>query len=160
MGDEVAHLLRPLGDAAVDLAGAINGVAAAADQTAAADLLRRSAFAGLTVAQITLASWLLEEFKRKLIEDPREGIEWLEKAYKNGNSLPALQKLLIFYADSATPAPWGDRGKLPELVRLCSGVRDGWCLQEAAWMYRNGNGFNRDSRGVRQLNHAEPGHSY
>jgi formylglycine-generating enzyme required for sulfatase activity/TPR repeat protein len=115
-----------------------------ADQPAAADLLRRSAAAGLTIAQQTLGNWLLDEFKRQAIDDPREGIEWLEKAYKIGHSVRALQALTIFYADPSHPAPWLDRKKVFELARLCSGLRDTWCQAENGWMFQNAIGTDRD----------------
>jgi formylglycine-generating enzyme required for sulfatase activity/TPR repeat protein len=115
-----------------------------ADQPAAADLLRRSAAAGLTIAQQTLGNWLLDEFKRKAIDDPREGIEWLEKAYRIGQSIQALGSLIAFYANAATPAPWLDKSKAYELARLCSGIRDGWCQAENGWMFQFGVGTNRD----------------
>lgn len=115
-----------------------------ADQPAAADLLRRSAAGGLTVAQQTIGNWLLEEFKRNVIDDPREGIEWLETAYKKGQSIFALQSLVVFYAGPSTPAPWRDKSKGYDLARLCSGVRNPWCHAENGWMYQFGVGTNRD----------------
>jgi formylglycine-generating enzyme required for sulfatase activity/TPR repeat protein len=115
-----------------------------ADQPAAADLLRRSAADGLTIAQQTLGNWLMDEFKRQVIEDPREGIEWLERASKQGQSVRALQRLAQFYADPTTPAPWRDKSKGYELARLCSGLRDGWCHAENGWIFNFGVGTNRD----------------
>jgi formylglycine-generating enzyme required for sulfatase activity len=116
-----------------------------ADQPAASDLLRRSAAAGLTIAQETLGNWLLDEFKHKAIDDPSEGIEWLEKAYKKGHSFRALQMLINFYADGSLPAPGNDKRKVYELVGLCSGLQGGgWCQAQAGWIYRFGIGTNRD----------------
>ena len=115
-----------------------------ADQRAAADLLRRSASEGLTVAQTTVGTWLLDEFKHHDIDDPGEGIEWLQRAYKVGLSMPALLALVHFYAAKDTPAPWSDKTKAYELARLCAGLAHGLCQDWNGWLYENGVGIERD----------------
>jgi formylglycine-generating enzyme required for sulfatase activity/poly(3-hydroxybutyrate) depolymerase/TPR repeat protein len=114
------------------------------DQAAAVDLIRRAAAAGLTQAQETIGAWLLERYRRKQIDDPREGIEWLERATKVGLSFRALQLLAAFHGDDKNPAPWRDKGKLFELARLCSGARSPWCQAENGWVFDNAIGTDRN----------------
>jgi uncharacterized protein len=114
-----------------------------ADQAMAEDVLRRAAVAGLTLAQETLGIFLLDEYKEKLIDDPREGVEWLEKAVKSGYSIGALRALAFFLAAQTQP-PWNDKSKVYELARLCSGISDGWCQSENGWVFQFGVGTSRD----------------
>jgi TPR repeat protein len=114
-----------------------------ADQEGAEDYLRRAAVTGLTTAQGTLGYFLIEEYKQKVIDDPREGVEWLEKAAKSGYSLPALRTLTLFLGAETQP-PWNDKAKVYELARLCSGIEDAWCQAENGWVYRFGIGTKRD----------------
>jgi TPR repeat protein len=114
-----------------------------ADQSEAVDFLRRAAAGGLTLAQQTLGIFLLDEYKQKVIDDPREALEWLERAAKSGYSLGALRALALFLGDQSQ-APWNDKAKLYELVRLCSGVNDGWCQAENGWVFHHGVGTERD----------------
>ena len=60
------------------------------DEVAAEQLLERAAAAGLTVAQETLGSWMLDRYKAGVIKTPSEGIRWLERAYQHGFSITAL----------------------------------------------------------------------
>jgi len=114
-----------------------------ADQPGAVDFLRRAATAGLTIAQQTLGIFLLEEYKQKVIDDPREGVEWLEKATHRGYSLLALRSLALFLGDQKQPS-WNDKAKVHELARLCSGIKDGWCQAENGWVFEYGIETNRD----------------
>lgn len=114
------------------------GIRGPANQSMAADLLRRAAAAGLTDAQVTLGQWLIAQYDRKLIDDPREAIEWLEKALRNGHSPPALQSLAVFYGNPAHPPLWHQRALVYALVRMCSGMNDQWCQAESGWFYREG----------------------
>jgi TPR repeat protein len=114
-----------------------------ADQSGAVDYLRRAAAAGLTLAQQTLGIFLLEEYKQKVIDDPREGVEWLEKATRSGYSIFALRPLALFLGKQEQP-PWNDKAKLYDLVRLCSGIKDGWCQAENGWIFHYGVGTKRD----------------
>src|SRR5262249_9728955 len=81
--------------------------------------------------------------KQKLIDDPREAVEWLEKATRGGYSIFALRPLVLFLGDQRVP-PWNDKAKLHELARLCSGIKDGWCQAENGWIFEFGIGTNRD----------------
>jgi TPR repeat protein len=114
-----------------------------ADHAAAEDFLRRAAGEGLTLAQQTLGIFLLEQFKEKVIDDPREGIEWLEKAIRPGYSIAALRALALFLGGQKEP-PWNDRSKVYQLARLCSGIKDPWCQAENGWVFRNGVGTQRN----------------
>lgn len=114
------------------------------DQPTAADFLRRAAAAGLTRAQDTLGVWLLDRYKQKAIDDPREGVEWLERAYKKGYSTRALSALTLFYGDQGHPPPWNDKSKVSELAYLCSGLNYSWCQAENGWAFQFGIGRNRD----------------
>jgi len=115
-----------------------------ADQPAAADFLHRAAATGLTRAQDTLGVWLLDRYKQKAIDDPREGVEWLERAYRRGYSMRALNALALFYGDQSHPPPWNDKNKVSELANLCSGLNNPWCQAENGWAFQLGVGRNRD----------------
>ena len=114
-----------------------------ADQAKAEEFLRRAAANGLTTAQDTLGIFLLQRFNKKLIDDPREGIDLLQKAIDSGYSLRALRALALFYGAQTQP-PWNDKSNVYRLARLCSGVADGWCQAENGWVYQYGIGTNRD----------------
>jgi TPR repeat protein len=103
-----------------------------ADQPAAADLLRRAAAAGLTRAQETAGAWLLGRYRRGSTDDPREGVEWLEKARQNGHSLYAAQLLMTFHADDKLPAPWHDKSKVFELATESATPGTGGCFNTAS----------------------------
>jgi uncharacterized protein len=115
-----------------------------ADQAAAEDFLRRAAAEGLTIAQQTLGIFLLEQYKEKVIDDPREGVEWLEKAVRPGYSIAALRALALFLGAQNQP-PWNDKAKIYELARLCSGIKDSWCQAENGWVFRFGVGTQRNA---------------
>ena len=88
------------------------------DEAAAEALLERAARAGLTVAQTTLGSWIVERYKAGVIGDPGEGVRWLEQAFRQGFSMTALVRLALFHGDVARAAPWKDRAKALELLNL------------------------------------------
>jgi TPR repeat protein len=120
------------------------GIRGPADQAAAADLLRRAAAAGLTSAQETLGDWLISQYDHKLIDDPGEGLEWLDKAVRLGHSVGAVRSLARFYGDPRRPAPWHRATTAYALARMCSGMRDAWCQAENGWIYEKGVGTGVD----------------
>lgn len=115
-----------------------------ADQAGAADLLRRAGAAGLTSAQEAAGRWLLARYKKKQIDDPREAVEWLEKAAMTGHSLGALEALAAFHGDNSTPTPWLDRKKVFELASLCSGLQNAACHSINGWVFEFGITVKRD----------------
>ena len=121
------------------------GIRGPADQAMAADLLRRAAADGLTTAQETLGQWLIAQFDHKQIDDPREALEWLNKAAQAGHSIQALESLVVFYADQRRAPPWNMKNKAYELARLCSGLRNPWCQAENGWLFEHGIGVEPDA---------------
>lgn len=142
---DLFHASAQAGDApatlfyAFMLGAAIGGPA---DQAQAADLLRRAAGEGLTQAQLTVGRWSLDKFKHQTIDDPHEGIEWLERAYKVGLSVRALQPLIEFYGSAG--GTWVDKNKAHQLAQLCSGLRVAWCHTATGWQFETGVGTERD----------------
>jgi TPR repeat protein len=114
-----------------------------ADQAQAEEFVRRAAINGLTGAQETLGVFLLQRFNKKLIDDPAEGIDLLQKAVDSGYSLRALRALALFYGVQKEP-PWNDKSRIFQLARLCSGIADGWCQAESGWVFQYGIGTARD----------------
>jgi TPR repeat protein len=94
-----------------------NGAGADKDEAAAEELVERAARAGLTIAQVTLGSWMLDRYKGGVIGDPSEGLSWLVRAYQQGFSMTALMRLAIFYGDEGRDK-WHDRAKAFELFNL------------------------------------------
>jgi TPR repeat protein len=138
------------------------GLGGPADLDGAVDLLRRAAAAGLTSAQEILGSWLLAQWRAKTLADPREVAEWLERAYKPGQSPRAAALLAVLLGDNAAPANVQNKAKAYELLRLCSGLRHALCQINNAWVLRFGIGVGRDlvrayahADIARQLNHAD-----
>ena len=138
------------------------GLGGPADLDGAVDLLRRAAAAGLTSAQETMGSWLLAQWRAKTLADPREVAEWLERAYKPGQSARAMALLAGLLGETATPANVQNKAKAYELLRLCSGLRHALCQINNAWALRFGVGVGRDlvrayahADIARQLNHAD-----
>ena len=60
------------------------GIGVPANQAAAVDFLGRAAAAGLTDAQLTLGTWLLEQYRTSALSDPTEAAAWLDRAPQRG----------------------------------------------------------------------------
>jgi TPR repeat protein len=88
------------------------------DEAAAEELVERAARGGLTIAQATLGSWIIDRYKAGVISDPSEGVRWLERAFGQGFSTTALIRLALFHGDIGRGPPWKDRGKAFELLSL------------------------------------------
>ena len=89
------------------------------EEAGAEELVERAAKAGLTLAQETLGSWILDRYKVGVISDPIEGVHWLEKACQQGYSISALVRLATFYGDEGR-GQWRDRAKALEMYKIAA----------------------------------------
>jgi TPR repeat protein len=115
----------------------------ARDDTKVLDYLRRSAQAGYTDAQYTLARWMIERYDNRETEDPSEGFKWYERAYQHGYSFPALVNLARAYR-FARVAPWFDTKRSFALLELCAPYAFSFCHYSLAEEYRSGAGTAQD----------------
>ncbi len=109
----------------------------------AENYLRRAAEAGLSAAQDTLGTWILDRYKSGLIADPTEGVRWLTRAYQRGFSMSALVRLGLFYADEGRGA-WRDRSKSFALLSQCIGYATTSCQFAYAYHLQYGFGTRSD----------------
>ena len=115
----------------------------ARDDAKVLDYLRRSAQAGYTDAQYTLARWTIERYENRETEDPSEGFKWYERAYQHGYSFPALVNLARAYR-FALVAPWFDTKRSFALLELCAPYAFSFCHYWLAEEYRSGAGTAQD----------------
>ncbi|MES1180093.1 MAG: tetratricopeptide repeat protein, partial [Hyphomicrobium sp.] len=131
------------------------------DEAGAEQLIERAAGAGLTIAQETLGMWILERYKAGVISDPGEGVRWLERAYQDGHSITALDRLAVFYADEGRGPQWRDRLKAFELFRMAAAYSEPRAQFGYATALQFGHGGSRDLPGAyaryevaRQMNNS------
>jgi TPR repeat protein len=115
----------------------------ARDDAKVLDYLRRSAQAGYTDAQYTLARWTIERYDNRETEDPSEGFKWYERAYQHGYSFPALVNLARAYR-FARATPWFDTKRSFALLELCAPYAFSFCHYSLAEEYRSGAGTAQD----------------
>ena len=114
------------------------GAAVEKNEALAEDYLRRAATAGLTAAQETLGTWIVDRYKVGQTSDPSEGIRWLTQAYEVGHSISAVLRLAVFYADDGRGS-WRDRQKSFAFLELCE--RFAWSQCQFAYAHHLRNGF-------------------
>jgi tetratricopeptide (TPR) repeat protein len=115
----------------------------ARDDTKVLDYLRRSAEAGYTDAQFTLARWVTERYANRETEDPSEGMKWYERAYQRGYSFPALVNLAYAHR-FARATPWFDTKRSFALLELCAPYAYSFCHYWLANAYQAGAGTAQD----------------
>jgi TPR repeat protein len=115
----------------------------AREESKVLEYLRRSADAGYLQAQFALGRWLTQRYANHEIEDPSEGIEWLERAYQRGYSFPALVDLAHTHR-YARATPWFDTKRSFELLQLCASYKYLHCQYWLARAYHDGAGIQRD----------------
>lgn len=110
---------------------------AGADGKQAEQYLRKAADAGLTSAQLTLGEWLINQYAKGLIADPKEAVDWLDTAYEKGHALPALISLAYLQESVAKGPPWKDVSRAMSYIRKCSGFAFAVCQFNTAvgWQY-------------------------
>jgi TPR repeat protein len=113
------------------------------DEGKVVDYLRRSAEAGYLEAQFTLGRWFTQRYANREIEDPSEGIKWLERAYQRGYSFSALVDLAYAHR-YARAMPWFDTKRSFELLQLCAPYKYLHCHYWLARAYHDGAGTPRD----------------
>ena len=109
----------------------------APDAKQAEAYLRRAANAGVTMAQYTLGAWLQYQAAKGLIPDPKEGVEWLTRAYEKGNYIASLPNLSYIYFNG-TAAPWNNPTLGAQWIRKCSGYKMADCQTNTAYAYELG----------------------
>jgi PQQ-dependent catabolism-associated CXXCW motif protein len=114
------------------------GIGAPVDHAGAVDFLGRAAAAGLTSAQFTLGSWLLDQYADGALTDPSEGVSWLDRAIDKGFSLVALNKLQNLYGWTGRLAPWNDKSRFFALAKQCSGLAEAYCQNSIAIAHQFG----------------------
>ncbi len=119
------------------------GTSVEKNENLAEQYVKRAANTGLTAAQETLGISILERYKAALIQDPSEGVRWLETAYKSGNSVYALWQLSLFYL-SVGRGKWKDPTKGVALLNLCTPCAHAGCQYAYAYGLRNGVGIQKD----------------
>jgi len=131
---KAAELLKQAADAGDAMAMAVysrllaDGIGVAgADGKQAEQYLRNAAKAGLTMAQLTLGDWLVNQYAKGLIPDPKEAIAWYKTAYNKGHAIDGLNSLAYLHEAVAKSPPWQDLGLAMGYVRLCSGFANGLC---------------------------------
>ncbi len=131
---KAAELLKQSADAGDAMAMAVysrllaDGIGvASANGKQAEQYLRNAAKAGLTVAQLTLGDWLVNQYAKGLLADPKEAIDLYKTAYNKGHALDGLSSLAYLYEAVAKTPPWNNVGLAMNYVRLCSGFADGLC---------------------------------
>ncbi|MCB1520795.1 MAG: tetratricopeptide repeat protein [Hyphomicrobiaceae bacterium] len=99
--------------------------------------LRKAADSGLTLAQYTLAQWLIAQYQKGLVADPQEAIDLLTRAYEKGGYVVALNELAFVHASVAKSKPWLDKKIAHDLLRRCSAFSYGHCQYNngIAWGY-------------------------
>lgn len=113
------------------------------DDAKVLDNLRRSAEAGYTDAQYTLARWEIERYDNREIQDPTEGIKWYERAYQRGHNSYALVNLARVYR-FARVAPWFDTQRSFSLLQLCAPFAFGYCHYQIGAAHHAGAGTTQD----------------
>ncbi len=131
---KAAELLKQGADAGDAMAMAVysrllaDGIGVgSADGKQAEQYLRKAAKAGLTMAQLTLGDWLVNQYAEGLLPDPKEAIDWYKTAYNKGHALDGLNSLAYLQEAVAKAPPWKNAGLAMSYVRLCSGFADGLC---------------------------------
>jgi TPR repeat protein len=120
------------------------GIGVPANQAAAVDFLGRAAAAGLTDAQLTLGTWLLEQYRTSALSDPTEAAAWLDRAAQRGFSPIALNRLQLLYGWTGREAPWNDKTRYLALARQCSGLAEPYCQYSYSIAFSNGWGTAKD----------------
>jgi PQQ-dependent catabolism-associated CXXCW motif protein len=128
------------------------GIGVPANQAAAVDFLGRAAAAGLTDAQLTLGTWLLEQYRTSALSDPTEAAAWLDRAAQRGFSPIALNRLQLLYGWTGREAPWNDKTRYLALARQCSGLAEPYCQYSYSIAFSNGWGTAKDP--IRAYVHA------
>lgn len=111
---------------------------ASPDGKQAEQYLRKAADAGLTVAQYTLGTWIIDQFSKGLIASPQEGVDWLKKVHEKGHTIYALNSLAVFHAETAKAPPWKDIPRATDYVRRCSGFAEQACQYNTAYTWEAG----------------------
>jgi tetratricopeptide (TPR) repeat protein len=99
--------------------------------------LRRAANSGVTLAQYALGAWLQYQAAKGLVPDPKEGVEWLTKAYEKGNYIASLPNLSYIYFNGTAP-PWNNPALGAQWIRKCSGFKMADCHTNTAYAYEVG----------------------
>jgi tetratricopeptide (TPR) repeat protein len=107
------------------------------DAKQAESYLRRAAEAGVTMAQVTLGSWLQNQAEKGLLADPKEAIEWLTRSYEKGNYVAALANISYIYFNT-TIAPWNNPTLGAQWIRKCSGFQVSGCQTNTGYSYERG----------------------